>query len=411
METTVASRRRRYYIVVTPFFPTPYSFRGPFIYDQVKAIKKVRPEYEVIVFKESRDRHCNEYEYGGIKVYEFYARQTPSYLFNGLFNKSNTRRFINRFKQLGINPSEVLVAHCHTSQLGAYGLGLKELNSDIQVLLQHHDKDPYTILNGKFAGWRPNVRYRARKSIDIFEKVDGHLCVSGAVEANLLAFPGASEHETYQPYLDRLKKVDSLKTPAIKKSMVLYNGVDCSKFAPAENKRHNDIFTIGNIANFISWKKQDELIKAFAIWHKSSPHVKKQLRLVGSGPELNHCKSLAVELGIDDLVSFEPEVDHNYLSNFYNSIDLFVLPSHFEGFGCVATEAAACGVPFIIPHYQGAAEYITSEQTDLWTYTPGDIKALANLIGERFRDHRSQHLIYSLDIMELIEDFLECRNI
>ena len=41
---------KKYYIVVTPFFPTQESFRGPFIYDQVKALKKVS-DYEVVVFK------------------------------------------------------------------------------------------------------------------------------------------------------------------------------------------------------------------------------------------------------------------------------------------------------------------------------------------------------------------------
>ncbi len=411
METTVASPRRSYYIVVTPFFPTPDSFRGPFIYDQVKAIKKLRPDYEVVVFKESRDPHCREYKYGGVKVYEFYARQTPSYLFNGFFNNSNARRFLKQFGELGIDPSQVLAVHCHTSQFGAYGLALKDLDSDIKVLLQHHDKDPYTILNGKFANWRPNVRYRARKSIGIFEKVDCHVCVSRAVEQNLLNFPGASPDETYRPYLDRLTNVSDFKTTAIKRSIVLYNGVDRSKFFAIDKPGPSDTFTVGNIANFISWKRQNELIEAFALWHMRAPEVKKRLRLVGSGPELDNCKSLADKLAISDLVSFESEVDHTRLADFYRSIDLFVLPSHFEGFGCVATEAASCGTPFIIPFHQGATEYLPQDELKYWSYPPGDVGQLAGLIAARYNDRRPQRLAVSCDINELCKDFLECLNI
>lgn len=37
------------YICITPFFPTPSSFRGPFVYDQVNAIER-NSDYQVIVF-------------------------------------------------------------------------------------------------------------------------------------------------------------------------------------------------------------------------------------------------------------------------------------------------------------------------------------------------------------------------
>lgn len=54
------------------FFSTPDSFRGPFIYDQVKAIQKTG-KYEVIVFRPTslRDKRVS-YEYEGIKVYLFH---------------------------------------------------------------------------------------------------------------------------------------------------------------------------------------------------------------------------------------------------------------------------------------------------------------------------------------------------
>lgn len=41
---------KQYYIVITPFFPNKESFRGSFIYDQVKAIER-NSNYQVLVFK------------------------------------------------------------------------------------------------------------------------------------------------------------------------------------------------------------------------------------------------------------------------------------------------------------------------------------------------------------------------
>ena len=159
---------KKSYIVVTPFFPTPESFRGPFVYDQVKAIKECS-DYEVFVFKPTsfRDK-TDSYDYDGIKVILFRSIESPSYLFNGMFNGINANNFVNRFKSIGISIDSVAAVHCHTSSFGAYGLALKKLNPNIKVLLQHHDKDPFTILNGKFANWKLNSCYRAKKNIKIF---------------------------------------------------------------------------------------------------------------------------------------------------------------------------------------------------------------------------------------------------
>lgn len=336
----------RYYIIVTPFFPTHDSFRGPFIYDQVKALMRVR-DYEVVVFKPtSLSDKRRYYEYDGIKVYLFPMLQSPSYLFNGSLNGLNTWLFIKRFRQTGIDPFKVEAIHCHTSSFGALGLGLKKLNKNITVLLQHHDKDPFTILNGKFADWKLNSRYRASKNIKIFNSVDAHVCISEACKANLESFPNASPKETYEPYLNRLKKLKGLPSIKPKNIVLLYNGVDLTKFYKYKTQHENDL-VIGCIANFIPLKGQKDLINAFYGFVSQNKKIKAKLKLVGSGPTKAECENLCQQLGINNMVDFCPEVKHVELINFYNSLDLFVLPSHFDGFGCVCLEAYACGVPFM----------------------------------------------------------------
>lgn len=76
------------YIEITPFFPTPDSFRGPFIYDQVKAIIDTDRFDKVVVF-----RPCNvnnvvkDYVYEGIEVHYFPVKILPAnFLFHCLIN-------------------------------------------------------------------------------------------------------------------------------------------------------------------------------------------------------------------------------------------------------------------------------------------------------------------------------------
>ncbi len=51
------------YLVITPFFPSAQSFRGPYVYDQVKAIM-CDGRYRVIVMMPDSWMHkVGEYEY------------------------------------------------------------------------------------------------------------------------------------------------------------------------------------------------------------------------------------------------------------------------------------------------------------------------------------------------------------
>jgi D-inositol-3-phosphate glycosyltransferase len=56
---------------------------------------------------------------------------------------------------------------------------------------------------------------------------------------------------------------------------------------------------------------------------------------------------LAAELGIAELVRFEPPATQERLACFYRAADVCMVPSYSESFGLVAVEAQACGTPVI----------------------------------------------------------------
>ena len=394
--------KRALYLTITPFFPSKGNWRGAYVYDQVKALMGLG--LDVAVFLPGGNRFYEE-EYCGIRVVHFPMRETRSYLFNGIFNKSNRRLFLKALDFAKINPGDVAEVHCHTGPYGNYGLALKEIDTDIKVLVQHHDRDPYTVRNGKFAGWWPNLYYRARNSRRIFSKVDLHICISEGVKDNLHSFPYATQSEVYDSYLHRLRQAQRLGIGGIESSqpsIVLYNGVDTSIFYP--KRKNHDIFTIGCIANFEVLKDHITLLKA--VKYVVDSGLKLKLILIGSGPTEQECRKFIENNGLSLVVEFRHEVRHEQLCDFYNSLDLFVMPSFFEGFGCVFTEAAACGVPFVCCRNQGASEYIPDDELDLWAIKPHDYISLAEIIRRQITAPLQQHYRYSLDINVLVREFV-----
>lgn len=74
--------------------------------------------------------------------------------------------------------------------------------------------------------------------------------------------------------------------------------------------------------------------------------VDAMLVLAGSGPEEGRTRQRAAELGVSDRVFFVGATTR--AENFYNALDLFSMPSTFEGFGITVLEAMACGLPCLV---------------------------------------------------------------
>ena len=70
------------------------------------------------------------------------------------------------------------------------------------------------------------------------------------------------------------------------------------------------------------------------------------LLLVGKGENLNKIRELVEEYGLTDNVIFYGESE-NVLS-LMQAMDVFILPSRFEGLPCVLIEAQALGLPCIV---------------------------------------------------------------
>lgn len=395
---------KKTYIVITPFFPTPDSYRGCYVYDAVRAIQRDgRYHVEVFVPKRRGDKR-EGYDIDGLRVHLFPMTALPSYLFNGLTFGINARSLAKAVVKAGIDPADVAVAHGHTSGFGAAALGLKRLNPEIKVLCQHHDLDPYTIRNGRLAGWLPNLSFRAHAARRAYEQIDLHVCISRAVEWNLSHFPQVNPDIDFENYNYKLRKLRGMRKTRLKATTVLYNGVDTRIFN-TEGRKTEGTFRIGCIANFQDLKEHRTLLRALGKLQDRGLDF--EAELIGTGPELEGCKQLSHELKLDSRVMFLAELPHERLADFYRRLDLFVLPSVFEGFGCVYTEAWSCGTPFIACQGQGIADYIFPEDANLWLVSQHDADDLSDKIENYIKKRPEQRLRYLVDIDTLMRDFLD----
>ncbi|MFC5745880.1 D-inositol-3-phosphate glycosyltransferase [Actinomadura rugatobispora] len=101
-------------------------------------------------------------------------------------------------------------------------------------------------------------------------------------------------------------------------------------------------------------KAPDVLLRAAARMLADDPALRERLvvAVVGGPSGSARCRpeglqSLAAELGITDVVRFEPPAPQGELADWYRAADVTVVPSHSESFGLVAVESQACGTPVV----------------------------------------------------------------
>ena len=133
--------------------------------------------------------------------------------------------------------------------------------------------------------------------------------------------------------------------------IILTNGVDCHRFcfspelrtAIREELGIHDSFVVGHIGRFSPQKNHRRLIRIFSALLRLRPDS--VLLLCGEGEDLDACKQEADGLGIAGKVLFLGKVEQP--QNYYQAMDVFVLPSLFEGLPLVGVEAQASGLPCV----------------------------------------------------------------
>lgn len=384
-------KNKKIYLVFTPFFPTEENFRGPYVFDQVMAIKK-NSNYEVIVIKMVsfyEKVFVQEYTYQGVKVYNFKVYDLPSSILPGLFQVYNLYRLKQFIKDIvKINMNDVKFIHSHV--IYPAGSLAVELGKQFGVknFVQHHGCDVFQLSNGRvLKGFlkKINNNFILNKSLEIVNNTDLNIGVSKKVLNQLQTIPNFTNQKMY----------------------VLYNGVDIKKFYHLASKIKNDSYVIGCIGNF--WKSKDQitLIKAVEILLEEMNNLNIIVKFIGTGIMRQECEAYVMSHKLEKYFEFYSEVDHTKLNTFYNSLNLFVLPSYDEALGCVYMEALQVGIPIIAVKGQGIEDIIQKEHRSKFLIEKEDYKDLSNKIKFFITNPKKLEKKYNLDINSFILDFMK----
>jgi glycosyltransferase involved in cell wall biosynthesis len=187
---------------------------------------------------------------------------------------------------------------------------------------------------------------------------------------------------------------------------VLYNGIDCGRFAHSPELRvatrrrfgiPDGAFLIGCVSSFRPVKGMDILIRAAAIVNQNHDHS--YFILVGNGPTLPEMRQLASYLNLGNRCVF---VDaQRDVVPFLSAFDAGVLPSRSEGFSNSLLEYMAAGLPVVATDVGGNRE--TVEDTALLV-TP-DPEAMANAISALITDRSLSERVASAALERVCRHF------
>lgn len=161
------------------------------------------------------------------------------------------------------------------------------------------------------------------------------------------------------------------------KIRVIHSGIDPAPFREGHTSRVNShLPVIGTMAVLEERKGQRFLLQAAALLKQRGHRL--EYRFAGAGSEREQLREIAVGLGLGEEVSFVGFVSD--APAFLSTIDIFVLPSLYEGLGVAVLEAMAAGKPVVATRVGGIPELVHDQVTG-FLVPPKDPEALAGAIS------------------------------
>jgi len=192
------------------------------------------------------------------------------------------------------------------------------------------------------------------------------------------------------------------------KVKTIYNGVE-----PVTRAFQDDIarlrleagagprdFLIGSAGRLDRQKNHASLLRALVPLKNYMPWMR--CVILGEGPERANLESLIVRLGLRDRVRLLGE--RQDAAAWISSLDLFVLPSLWEGLPNVLLEAMAMGIPCAASAVDGVCEVIRDGQNG-FLFAPGNPEAMARTITRIMGDDALRRQVAAMGRADVLKDF------
>lgn len=116
------------------------------------------------------------------------------------------------------------------------------------------------------------------------------------------------------------------------------------------------LFTLSRLSGREKYKGYDLVIQCLPVLKKQFPNIRYIIAGKYDNQEKERLDTLIAELGVQDHVFLTGFLAENSLFEYYQTADVFIMPSRKEGFGIVFLEALICGLPVIAGNQDGSVD-------------------------------------------------------
>jgi glycosyltransferase involved in cell wall biosynthesis len=277
-----------------------------FIMNMYRNIDRSKIQFDFLVHYKQRQFYDDEIERMGGKIYRLSIREDNNFI-----------KYLKDLKNFFAEHPEYKIVHGHMESFGVFYLrAAKKAGVPVRIAHSH-----IAQRNKGMKGYIKNCLNRMYKmyATDLFACSD---------VAGKFLFGKKLKYSVYNNAIDVEKFLFNLET---------------RKRIRGEMKISDDVYVIGHVGRFDMQKNHAFLIDVFnKVYQKNS---KTMLLLIGEGELENEIKKKVINLGLTDCVRFMG-VCRN-VNELYQAMDLFILPSLFEGLPVSAIEAQAAGLKCI----------------------------------------------------------------
>ena len=324
-------------------------------------IDRTKVQFDFLVHREQRGAYDDEIEALGGRIY----RLCPIYPQNFARYKRDLRGFFQAHP-------EYKIIHSHMSELGYFAFREAE-QQGVPVRICHAHNAPH----GFDAKMIVRTYFKKRMMPHLT-----HLFMCGEESGKWL-------------YGEKNKS----------RFIMLNNAIDATSYTYDLSKREElrrqlglaDELVIGHVGRFNPQKNHPFLLDIFAALLKKESNA--VLLLVGGGEGMSKMQEKVQELGIAEHVRFLGV--RSDVADLMQAMDIFVLPSLYEGLPVTMVEAQAAGLPCIISDKVPPECILTEGLVDIMTLSASPEAWAEKILAKRAiprTDHRAEIAAHGFDI-------------
>ncbi len=206
--------------------------------------------------------------------------------------------------------------------------------------------------------------------------------------------------------LSDYEKAIAAKVASLSKTSIINYGIEANNFSQPldkiESRKIFDVdtteFIFGNVGRLHEQKGHQYLLQAFAKVANCA-----RLLIIGDGELKDELIKIADDLQIGDRITFLGTRSDIY--EFLSAIDVFVMPSLWEGQPIALLEALAMGKPCIVSDVDGIPEIITNGVNG-YLVKPKDVTGLTQVMNEAINNPEILKQFASVGVNTITEKFL-----